>query len=169
MSEHGTTSQVLIGAAGVDQATWRPAEQSPQMRNLQVFIGRWINQGSTIAGPDSPAHDIVTSDIYEWAPGGEFVIHTAYGRIGGVDVGGVEIIGYDPEAGAYRSYFHDNSGTTTVSRLTEHDGVWTWTRQGTRTTATLSSDGRTQTAHHELGSDGSTWEPTMKVTLHKIS
>jgi hypothetical protein len=35
---------------------------------------------------------ITTSDVYEWAPGGFFLLHTAYGRIGEFDVGGTEII-----------------------------------------------------------------------------
>jgi hypothetical protein len=34
------------------------------------------------------------SDVYEWAPGGFFVHHVAYGRIGSLDVAGSEIIGY---------------------------------------------------------------------------
>jgi hypothetical protein len=32
-------------------------------------------------------------------PGGFFVLHTAYGRIGDTAVGGTEIIGYDAESG----------------------------------------------------------------------
>jgi hypothetical protein len=38
------------------------------------------------------------------------VLHTAYGRIGDLDVGGVEILGYDSESGKYSSHFFDSQG-----------------------------------------------------------
>jgi hypothetical protein len=47
----------------------------------------------------------MASDVYEWAPGRFFVIHPAYGRIGEVDVRGVEVIGYDPSTEKYWSQF----------------------------------------------------------------
>jgi hypothetical protein len=50
---------------------------------------------------DEPPLDITTSDIYEWLPGKYWILHTAYGRLGNTDVGGVEIIGYDRETGKY--------------------------------------------------------------------
>ena len=60
--------------------------------------------------PTPPAARIVTSDIYEWIPGRLSVLHTAYGRIGDLEVGGVEIIGYDAEGGQYTSHFFDSQG-----------------------------------------------------------
>jgi hypothetical protein len=46
---------------------------------------------------------VLTSDVYERAPGGIFIVHSASGKIGETAVGGVEIIGVDREA--YRSTF----------------------------------------------------------------
>ena len=60
---------------------------APEHRRLDVFIGKWINEGETVATPDVPAARIVTSDVYEWIPGRFSVLHTAYGRIGDLDVG----------------------------------------------------------------------------------
>jgi hypothetical protein len=57
------------------------------LRALDVFIGRWIIQGATEAAPGEAAVPIARSDVYEWAAGGRFVLHTAYGLIGGVTVG----------------------------------------------------------------------------------
>src|SRR5438874_7669329 len=74
-------------------------------KRLDIFIGKWLNEGHTIASADAPAVKILTSDIYEWMPGGFFVLHTAYGRIGDIDVGGVEIIGYDAATKTYRTHF----------------------------------------------------------------
>jgi hypothetical protein len=50
----------------------------------------------------------LTSDVYEFAPGGFFVVHSAYGKIGDTSAGGVEIIGVDGDA--YRLTFYDSFG-----------------------------------------------------------
>ena len=61
---------------------------------------------ATIATPENLAAKILTRcDVYEWIPGRLSVLHTAYGRIGDLDVGGVEIIGFDDQTGQYTSHF----------------------------------------------------------------
>jgi hypothetical protein len=44
----------------------------------------------------------------------------------------------------------------------------TWTGERTRCTATISEDGSTQVAHHEVNVDGTTWIASMDVTFRKI-
>jgi hypothetical protein len=138
-------------------------------RRLEALIGKWINEGETVASAEAPAMPIVTSDVYEWVPGGFFVVHSAYGRIGQIGVGGTEIIGYDADSGTYRCHFFDSQGNATTQELTESDGVWTWLGETTRCIATLDDAGRTLTAHHERTDDGVTWVPSMEVTLTKVS
>ena len=168
MTEREDTLRVRSVAAGPERSAAPPATPGPEHRMLEVFIGNWINEGRTMERPDTPAVEIVTSDVYEWAPGGFFVLHSAYGRIGDIDVGGIEIIGRDPERGGYRSWFFDSQGNATTSELTTQARSWTWQGQGARCTATFSDDGRVQTAHHERSADGVTWEPSMDVTLRRI-
>ncbi len=55
---------------------------------LEVFIGRWLTEGETVAAPGAPSARIFASDVYQWGPGGQFIMHPAYGRIGEQDVGG---------------------------------------------------------------------------------
>src|SRR5262245_63761802 len=62
-----------------------------QLERLEVFIGRWLTEGKTVGGYEGPALEIIASDVYEWAPGDRFVMHSAYGRIGEVGVGGLEV------------------------------------------------------------------------------
>ena len=76
----------------------------PEHELLGVVIGKWINEGYTVATADAPSVKILTSDVYEWMPGGFFVLHTAYGRVGSTDVGGTEIIGYDEENKKHLSF-----------------------------------------------------------------
>jgi hypothetical protein len=144
-------------------------EAETALKRLDVFIGKWINEGRTIAvEPGAPAVKILTSDVYEWMPGGRFVLHSAYGRIGDLDVGGTEIIGYDPETGAYRSYFFDSQGNVSTDTLAADGDTWIWQGEDTRCTAVFTDCGKVQTAHHERLDDGGGWVPAMDVTLIKV-
>lgn len=81
----------MAGVAAGLERTERPVPRRDERHEaLGVLIGRWINEGHTVATADTPEVPILTSDVYEWAPGGLFVAHTAYGRIGEASVGGVE-------------------------------------------------------------------------------
>jgi hypothetical protein len=85
------------GTGSVASGIVRPVTPGVEIRRLDILIGRWINVGHVVDGAGGLAEEIVTSDVYEWAPGGFFVMHPAYGRIGKVGVGGLEVIGYIPE------------------------------------------------------------------------
>lgn len=146
----------------------KPSAPGPEHKVLDAFIGKWMTEGHTVASPGAPAMKILASDVYEWAPGGFFVIHTAYGRIGDVGVGGVEIIGYDPGSKKYRSHFFDSQGNAITEELAVRRGNWTWTGEKTRCTSVTSPDGKTMTAHHERTDDGVKWVPSMVVTLARV-
>ena len=139
-----------------------------EQQRLQVFIGKWINEGRTVASADALSVKIVTSDVYEWMPGGFFVLHTAYGRIGDIDVGGVEIIGYDAASQTYRTHFFDSQGNISSQELTVSGDTWRWSGEHTRCTAVFTDQGKTQIAHHERTDDGVNWVPSMEVTLTKV-
>jgi hypothetical protein len=133
---------------------------------LEVFIGKWINEGETVT---TPAAKILTSDVYEWIPGRFAVLHTAYGRIGDLDVGGVEILGYDAEKGTYTSHFFDSQGHVSVDELIYDDGKWVWNGDRIRTTSEFSADGKVQRSRHEQSEDGVEWRLAMDVTLTKVA
>jgi hypothetical protein len=92
----------------------------PELERLNVFIGRWLTEGETVSAPAAP---IVASDVYEWAPGGHFVMHPAYGRIGSMAVGGLEVIGFDASTGQFQTYFFDSNGNMVRETLSYRDGV----------------------------------------------
>jgi hypothetical protein len=153
-----------VASGRVANTLRRPTE----LERLDVFIGRWLTEGETVGGREGPAMQIVASDVYEWAPGRRFVMHPAYGRIGEVGIGGLEVIGYDPATGQYRTYFFDSQGNIITETLSYRDGTWTWQGEHARCTGVFSKDGKTLTARHERSDDGKHWEPSMTVTLHKI-
>ena len=93
MSSTSTTesARVVEVAAGLESTGRRTPVRDARHLALDVLIGRWINEGRTIAAPGIPSVPILTGDVYEFAPGGFFVVHFGYGKIGETSVGGVEI------------------------------------------------------------------------------
>ena len=83
----------------------------PELERLNVFIGRWLTEGETVAEDSAPAAPIIAGDVYEWVPGGHFVMHPAYGRIGSMAVGGLEVIGFDASTGSFRRISSTAKGT----------------------------------------------------------
>jgi hypothetical protein len=168
MSEPASSSPRVVQVAAGVQNTDRPVPvRDARHEALNVLIGKWINEGRTVAAAAVPSLPIVTSDVYEWAPGGFFVVHSAYGRIGDNSVGGVEIIGVDGDG--YRSTMYDSFGNVHTSRVEVDGEVIKWLGERTRCTATITDGGTTQLAHHEASADGATWVPSMEVTLRKVA
>lgn len=141
-------------------------QPGPEHKLLDVFIGKWINEGQTVGS--APAVKILTSDVYEWMPGGFFVLHTAYGRIGNMDVGGTEIISYDAASQQYRSHFFDSQGNISLQELTVSGDTWKWAGEQTRCTAVFTDRGKTQTAYHERLDEQGNWVSSMEVTLTRV-
>ena len=158
-----TEPRTGIGTGRVTEQRDRPAE----LDRLNVFIGRWITDGETVAQATAPAVPIASSDVYQWVAGECFVMHPVYGRIGPTAVGGVEIIGYSPATGRYHTHFFDSQGNVATQTLSCRDGVWTWQGAHARCTGVFSADGKTLTARHERSDDGVNWTPSMNVTLRK--
>jgi uncharacterized protein DUF1579 len=135
---------------------------------LDVFIGRWLTEGETVATPEAPSVRIFASDVYQWGPGGRFIMHPAYGRIGEQDVGGLEVIGYDPATAQFRTYFFDHTGNVITETLTLQADTWIWQATHHRCKGIFTDNGRTLTAHHEQSHDGKHWTPSMVVALRRI-
>jgi hypothetical protein len=150
-----------VAGAGRTKGAWHEA--------LEAWVGRWINTGHTVDEAGGAGLTIITSDVYEWAPGGFFLVHTAYGRVGEFGGGAIEMIGYDETGDEYTSHLFDSQGNVILSRLVNHgDNTWTYEGDTTRSTVVFSADHRVQTVLHERTDDGSTYRPSMQVTLVKV-
>jgi hypothetical protein len=166
---HATTgpARVVNVAAGVENTDRTAPARDGRHQALAVLIGKWINEGHTTGTAETPSVPILTSDVYEWVPGGFFVVHSAFGKIGETAVGGVEIIGVD--GAAYRSAFYDSFGNVHHSRLEIEGDVIRWIGDRTRCTVTMSDGGMTQIARHDSSPDGVSWTASMDVTLRKVA
>jgi hypothetical protein len=168
MSENSTESaRVVSVAAGMETTDRTTPVRDDRHQALAILIGKWINEGRTIETAQTPSVPILTSDVYEWAPGGFFVVHSAFGKIGETSVGGLEIIGVGGEE--YASTFYDSFGNVHSSRLEIDGDVLRWIGDRTRCTVTMTDDGMTQVAHHESSPDGVNWSASMDVTLRKVA
>ncbi len=89
---HATTgsARIVNVATGVEDTGRTVPVRDRRHQSLAVLIGKWINEGRTIETAGIASVPILTSDVYEWAPGGFFVVHSAFGKIGETSVGGVE-------------------------------------------------------------------------------
>jgi hypothetical protein len=159
----------MANNGNVIQSQQQPPKPGAEHKHLDVFIGKWINEGYTVEAPGSPSVKITTSDVYEWMPGGFFVHHTAYGRIGNMDVGGTEILGYDQVTKKYFSRFYDSRGNIQEAELTLDGDTWTWKGEATCCTALFTENGKIQTAHHVRLDENRKWVPAMEVVLTKCS
>src|ERR1700685_2513708 len=92
------SARVVTVAAGMEKTDRATPVRDGRHQALAVLIGNWINEGATVATADIPSVPIRTSDVYEWVPGGFFVVHTAFGKIGDTSVGGASTLGVDGDA-----------------------------------------------------------------------
>jgi Protein of unknown function (DUF1579) len=153
-----------VAAAGrVERATAPATEYRP----LDILIGRWMTTGHTFGPDGAPDAPVTASDIYEWAPGGYFILHTAYGAIGEQGVGGIEMIGYDSQTKRFHTTFFDSQGNTTTEALSVDGATWKWTGATVRCTGTLEDDAKKLICHHER-LEGEIWVPSMDVTLTRV-
>lgn len=160
--------RVVAVTRGAERSGAQGPSRGSAHDRLNVWVGRWINEGHTVQEDGAPGVAITTSDVYEWLPGGFFVLHTAYGRIGDAGVGGAEIIGYDEASGGYYSHFYDSQGNVSTHKLSVLGDVWTNEGETTRATVEFSDANRIQTVLHERTDDGKKYSASMKVTLTKV-
>jgi hypothetical protein len=139
-----------------------------ELAPLNTLAGRWLTEGETRPHGDSLPLRVLSSDVYEWAPGGHFLLHHTRGRIGDAEVGAVEVIGYDRATRQFRAQVFDHSGNVYTQSLTHRDGTWTWRGVNTRSIAVLSDGDKTMMATHEHSDDGIVWVPSMQIIRWKV-
>jgi len=133
---------------------------------LEPLIGTWTSSGRTVERPGEPSIELEGSDVYEWLPGGKFVVHHVDVRMGGEQVDVLEMIGErDGEALLMRSF--DRHGGTALMRATvDGAGVWTFAGPTERATLVVAEDGESMSARWERARDGS-WEHWMDMWFRR--
>lgn len=136
---------------------------------LNKIAGRWITATNIHKRNGQPASKVVGSDVYQWAPGGNFLLHFAYGLRDTASFGAMEVIGYDKDSGNFFSYNFNPDGSFSKDKLSVNNTLWVWNGKEVRSTGVLSEDGKTLKVKHEITSDGKTYELFMNGVLTRGS
>ena len=140
---------------------------TPHMARLARILGRWKTTGGTRPEQGEPCERIEGCDHYALMPGGAFIEHRVDGRVGDVEVKGVEIIGWDAERGAYRTWWFGMGGDRAEFELTFDRHHWRLRGERERFEGRFEHDGETLSGVWERREDGGDWTPWMDVRLRR--
>lgn len=136
---------------------------------LNKIVGRWITQTNIHARNGQLASKVIGSYIWQWSPGGNFLLHTGYGIHDKSGFGAMEITGYNSKTGDFESYNFNPDGSFSMFTLTTNNNIWIWNGKEVRSTGVMDGDGKIPTVKHEITDDGKTYELFMDGVLTKGS
>ena len=143
---------------------------------LNKIVGRWITQTNIHARNGQLASKVIGSDIWQWSPDGNFLLHIGYGIHDKSGFGAMEITGYNSKTGDFDSYNFNPDGSFSMGTLTINNNVWIWNGKDlrtngkdVRTTGVMDGDGKILTVKHEITDNGKTYELFMDGVLTKGS
>lgn len=136
-----------------------------------------------VGDPEVP---VVGTDVYEWLPGGSFIVHHVDVTVGGEPMQAIELIGErDPATGSIVARSYDSDGSVTIMHVSvDEAGVITFTGGSdiapaarpadadpggaVRSTLTVSDDGEHMTAKWERSDHGTAWQAWMDMTFTRM-
>jgi hypothetical protein len=136
---------------------------------LNKIVGRWITQTNIHARNGQLASKVIGSDVWQWSPDGNFLLHIAYGIRDKSGFGGMEITGYNSKTGGFDSYIFNPDGSFSMGTLTINNNIWVWNSEDVRTTGVMDGDGKTLAVKHEITEEGKAYELFMDGVLTKGS
>ena len=159
---------VLPMALGA-QSTSPAPKPGPEHRRLDAFVGKWSIDGQAQASPYGPAGKLTSTDTFAWMAGGFFMTHYWDSKQGGVEIKGMEVLGYDSHSKMYTSRFFDNLGNSGSWKATVQANTWTWTGDTEvagkplkeRCTTAVAADAFATKC--EYSSDGTKWLPNFDL------
>lgn len=104
-----------------------PPEPDPALKRLDRLVGKWSMEGHLVSSDEMTIHGQTT---YRWLPGGFFLEQHVVMDFMGMPIDSQELIGYDPQTGAFSS--------TVYSNLSPMPLPYTWDVQGDTMTIAVS-------------------------------
>jgi uncharacterized protein DUF1579 len=122
----------------------QPPGPDPALKHLERFVGTWEVHGRTL---DSEEDNVSGRLTFEWLPGGFFLQQRVQLDFMGMDVRGLEVIGYDPSSGRFPSTVFSNMVGVPIPYeydiQEDHLTIRTELAGGATYTGTFSEDGTT--------------------------
>lgn len=142
---------------------------SADLDRLSSFVGVWNTEGAMKASSSEQPVKFKASDIYEWLPGGHFLLHRFDADMPDGKVEGIEVIGYSQETGSYPMHSFDSSGNATLMQARVDQERWTFTGDNLRFTGGFRENGTVFAGAWEQRADKDAgWLPLMNVRLNKV-
>lgn len=138
------------------------------LKRLDAFAGTWKTEGEIKAIDGYPAVPVEGTDIYEWLPGGNFLIHKVDVRMGDEQVYTTEIIGYDASTGTYVMHYFDHQGNSGKMAASVDSDIWTFIGETERFTGSFNEAGDVISGKWKR-LDGDEWVDWMEITLSRIT
>jgi hypothetical protein len=163
---------LFMSATLAAQAPAQAPRPGPEHQRLEVFLGKWTQEGQAQVSPYGPAGKVTSTDTYEWLPGGFFMLHRWEARQGTVEFKATEILGYDAHNRVYTSRVFDNFGNSALWKATLHGNTWTWTGDSEvggkplkeRCTFAFGNPATSFSLKCAYSTDGAKWLPNFELT-----
>jgi hypothetical protein len=146
----------------------------PAVEALEPFIGEWSLEA---AFPDAPPVGTRGRVVFEWMPGGRFLIERW--EVPHPDApDGIAIIGFDGGRQTLLQHYFDSRGVARVYEMSFSDGLWKLSRTAPdfaplsfsqRFEGTFKDNDTTIEGRWETSEDGSNWEIDFGLTYSKVS
>ncbi len=144
-----------------------PAEQ---LRQLDIFVGKWSVEGQNLKGAPSGAGAMLTGiETYDWLTGGHFLINRWSRKFSDSSHIGIGIIGLDKSTGQLSANHFDNIGFARTYWLTNSRLTWKYTGEKERAAITFTPDGRSFEQYWEVTENGSVWLPLCRIHGSKVN
>jgi hypothetical protein len=91
--------------ADYDENAQQMPGPDPALKRLERFVGTWSMKGRTL---DADRDNVFGTTTYEWLPGGFFLQQRTEIDFMGMEIRGLEVIGYDPATGKFPSTVYSN-------------------------------------------------------------
>lgn len=88
-----------------DEQGQQPSGPDPKLKMLDRWLGAWDMKGRTL---DSDVDNVSGQATFEWLPGGHFMQQRIKLNFAGLEIEGLELIGYDPASGTFPSTVYSN-------------------------------------------------------------
>jgi hypothetical protein len=148
-------------------------DPSPEMSPLEPLVGEWSVEALF---PGAPPSDLRGRTVFEWMPGGTFLLQRWEVPIDEAP-DGLAVIGRDPDGNGYLQHYFDSRGVVRVYAMSFEEGVWKLSRTeadfspldfAQRFTGTIADDGRTIRGKWELAPDGTRWEHDFDLVYTRV-
>jgi hypothetical protein len=143
------------------------------LERLDALVGTWSMEA---AFADAPPSGPMGQTVFEWLPGGQFLVQRwEVPHPSAPD--GIAIIGLTENGDAFAQHYFDSRGVARLYAMTLSASTWTLLRGSPdfspldfsqRFTGTLSRDDTVINGRWESSADGSTWTHDFELTYRKV-